>query len=120
MTHLKKPLILLFFIVVYGTSLASCQAKPSVATPSAPGISVGITSDTCPNIVVQVGDQVTWTNQDSDEHVVREKPSEGQAQFDSGVLASGDSFSFNFIQTGIYTYECSENGLMTGTVTVQP
>lgn len=115
----KRPLSLMGMVVLLSGFIAACQPQP-LATPSAPGISVGITGETCPNVVVQVSQQVTWTNQDSREQIVRDKPAEGNGQFDSGILQPGDSFAFTFSQPGSYTYECSVDGALTGTVTVQP
>jgi len=100
--------------------LTACQSTPTSPVPSAPGIGVGITDETCPNAVVQVGQQVTWTNQDTREHIVRDRLAQGNGRFDSGTLQPGDSFAFTFLQSGSYTYECSVDGAMTGTVTVQP
>jgi len=80
---------------------------------------VAITGDLCPTIVVNVDQQVTWTNQDIREHIVRDKPAQGNGQFDSGTLQPGDSFAFTFPQEGAYTYECSTDGTMTGIVMVQ-
>ena len=112
--------VLIGLVMRLGGFLSACQSTPSLATSSAPGINVGITSDTCPTVVVLVGQQVTWTNQDSREHVVRHKPAEENGQFDSGTSQPGDSFAFTFPQPGSYIYECSVDGAMTGTVTVQP
>lgn len=116
----KRIILLIGLVMVFAGLLAACRSTPPLATPSAPGIGVGITSDTCPNVVVQVGQQVTWTNQDSREHIVRHKPAEGNGQFDSGTLQPGDSFAFTFPQPGSYIYECSVDGVTTGAVTVQP
>lgn len=120
MLRYKKQFILIGFVLVLSGFLTACQSTPTLAPQSVPGIGVGITSESCPNVVVQVGQQVTWTNQDTREHIVRDKPVEGSAQFDSGILQPGDVFAFTFLQVGSYTYECSEDGSMTGTVTVQP
>jgi len=116
----KRQSVLIGLVMMLGGFLSACQSTPSLATSSAPGINVGITSDTCPNVVVPVGQQATWTNQDSREHVVRHKPAEENGQFDSGTLQPGDSFAFSFPQPGSYIYECSVDGAMTGTITVQP
>ena len=116
----KRQSVLIGFVIVLSGFLSACQSTPSSATPAAPGISVGITSDTCPNVVVQVSQQVTWTNQDSREHIVRHKPAEGNSQFSSGTLQPGNSFAFTFSQPGSYIYECSVDGDVTGMVTVQP
>jgi plastocyanin len=111
---------LLGMLILFSGFLVACQSRTPLATPSAPGINVGITGEGCPNVVVQVGQQVTWTNQDSREHIVRDKPAEGNAQFDSGTLQPGDTFAFIFSQAGSYTYACSLDGALTGSVTVEP
>lgn len=116
----KRPSVLVGLALMLAGYLAACQPTPPLATSTAPGISVGITADICPNVVVSADQQVTWTNQDTREHVVRHEPAEGNAQFDSGTLQPGDTFSFTFPQPGTYTYDCSMDGAMTGTITVQP
>lgn len=102
--------------------LVSCQsiATPTLATLSEPGIGVGISDDLCPNIIVKVGQQISWTNQGKQEHIVRHKSVQGQSQFDSGTLQPGDSFAITGLQPQIYQYECSADGSLTGTITVEP
>lgn len=118
--HFKKTLILVGYILLCGIFLVACQTKPTLAPQPTPGIGVGITSEICPSIVVEVGQQLTWTNQDSREHIVHHRPIKGDSLFDSGILLPGDSFSFDFLQPGSFTYECSTDGLETGMITVQP
>lgn len=115
----KNQFVPILLVMVLMGLLASCQSVPTLASPSAPGISVGITSDGCPLVEVQVGQQVTWTNQDSRDHIVRHTPDEGNSQFDSGILGTGDSFAFTFTQPGEYAYACSLNGGAVGVITVQ-
>ena len=79
-----------------------------------------ISDDLCPSVIVQVGQHVTWTNQGSQEHIVRDKAVEEKSQFDSGILKPGDNFSFTFLQPASYTYDCSADGVLTGTITVEP
>ena len=102
--------------------LVSCQspATPTLATLSEPGIGVGISDDLCPTFVAKVGQQISWTNQGRHEHIVRDKTIEGQSQFDSGTLQPGDSFAITLLQPQIYQYECSADGSLTGTFTVEP
>jgi hypothetical protein len=119
MSLVKRWTILITGIFILGFTSA-CQSAPTLAPSSSPGIGVGITRDTCPNVEVQVGQQVTWTNQDSREHIVRDKPAEGNGQFDSGVLQPGDTFAITFMQPGDYIYVCTENGSSIGTINVQP
>jgi plastocyanin len=99
--------------------ITSCKGKPTLATQVIPGISVGITENTCPNVTIRVGEQLTWTNQGQDEHIVRAIPIVGVVLFDSGNLAPGDSFKFKFTEPISYTYECSANGSLKGLVTVE-
>lgn len=102
--------------------LVSCQpaATPTLATLSEPGIGVGISDDLCPTVIVQVGQQISWTNQGSQEHIVRAKSVEGESGFDSGSLQPGDSFTVTLPQPDVYQYECSADGSLTGTITVEP
>jgi plastocyanin len=63
---------------------------------------------------VQVGTTVTWINKDSTTyHVVSDT-----GAFDSGNLASGQSYSFTFNQAGSFPYHCSIHPSMTGTIVV--
>lgn len=116
----KRRLVLILLGVVLFGLLANCQSTPTLVSPSGPGISVGITGDGCPQVDIQVGQQVVWTNQDTQDHVVRHLPGDGEPQFDSGILTGGDSFSFTFIQPGEFIYECTLNEGPPGTVTVGP
>jgi hypothetical protein len=107
-------------LILLSGLFTACQSTPTLVSPSAPGISLGIQGDKCPGVEVKVGEQVTWTNQDDRAHIVRHIPDEGNSQFDSGILNKGDSFSFTFVQPGVYSYKCLIEDEATGTVTVQP
>ncbi len=112
-----KNLSVLLVLVLFNTGfLVSCQSTPTLATPSGPGIVVGITDDNCPSVTAQVGQQVLWTNQGNQDHIIRAKSIEDESQFSSGSLKPGDSFGFTFSQPMSYTYDCSEDGSMTGTI----
>jgi len=119
MLHHRKHPALLALVLMIGPVLAACQPTP-LAPLSAPGIGIGITADLCPNLIVQPGIQVAWTNQDSREHIVRHRPEYADPRFDSGTLQPGDSFTFTFLEAGTYPYECSADGAMLGTVIVEP
>jgi len=54
-------------------------------------------------ITVNVGDSVTWTNQDS----VRHNAVSNDGVFDTGTLKKGDSGSFRFTKAGTYNYKCT-------------
>jgi plastocyanin len=99
--------------------LTSCKADPTLATLQTSGISVGITDDSCPNVIVRVGEQIMWTNQGQEKHLVRAIPLVGLVLFDSGEMDPGDSFTFTFTEPISYTYVCSENATDKGLVTVE-
>ncbi len=117
MSHKTFPVLMLMLVLLAGL-LAGCQSQARLAGSSDAGISVGITAETCPNVAAQVGQKVTWTNQDSASHIVKATPPSGSGQFDSGILKPGDVFAFSFPETGTFPYTCSEDGTKTGTVTI--
>jgi plastocyanin len=102
--------------------LVSCQSTvtPTLAISSQSGISVGILDDSCPNVIVEVGQQISWTNQGRQEHIVRAKSVEAKSAFDSGALKPGDSFAVTLTQPDTYQYDCSADGSLTGMITFDP
>ena len=67
------------------------------------------------SIEVAAGTTVTWTNQDSAAHTVKD---EGSLFPESESLAEGDEFTFTYDTPGEYPYICGIHTYMTGTVTV--
>ena len=65
-------------------------------------------------IEVDAGASVTWTNEDSVPHTVTGRT----ADFNSGVMQNGDTFSQTFDEPGTFDYFCAIHPSMTGTVTV--
>ena len=102
--------------------MTACQsnATPTLAASSQPGIGVGISDDSCPAVNVKVGQQVSWTNQGKQEHVVRTESFDGKHQFDSGILQPGNSFVVTLTEPETYLYECSADGSLSGQITVEP
>jgi plastocyanin len=66
------------------------------------------------DVTVAVGDAVTWTHEGGLPHTV----TAADGAFDSGNLASGDTFEFTAEEPGTLDYVCSIHPQMTGTVTV--
>lgn len=64
---------------------------------------------------VNVGDTVEVTNNDSVSHTW----TADDDTFDSGALATGDTFEFTFEEPGEYSFFCSFHPQMTGTITVE-
>jgi plastocyanin len=118
----KRNLFLVGLVLFSVGVLVSCQspATPTLAELPQAGISVGISDNYCPAVSIKVGQQIGWTNQGKGEHIVRAKSTDGQNAFSSGTLQPGDSFAVSLTQPGVYQYDCSEDGSLTGKITVEP
>jgi plastocyanin len=122
MKNPKRFLLYTLMILFTTLSLAACQADTSIPFEgaSSPGISLNITSNICPSVIVTANDQVTWTNQDQQIHLIRIESPAGKTVFDSGDLQPGDAASFVFPQAGDYVYTCSSDQNSVSTITVEP
>ena len=70
-------------------------------------------------VTVDVGDEVTWTNDDTAAHTVTSGvPGAPDGVFDSGLFLAGDTFSYTFDEVGEYDYFCMVHPWMTGKVQV--
>ncbi|MFB5645134.1 MAG: plastocyanin/azurin family copper-binding protein [Nitrosopumilaceae archaeon] len=71
-------------------------------------------------ISVNVGDTVTWSNDDTAAHTVTSgNPSDGpDGTFDSSLFMAGTTFEYTFDEAGTYDYFCMVHPWMKGTVTV--
>jgi hypothetical protein len=109
-------------ILIVSAYLVGCQAVTSVPINGAPtpGISINITSSICPSLTVTTRDQITWTNQDQQVHLIHIESSDGKIVFDSTELQPGDTASIILSQAGNYVYVCSSDLKSTGTITVEP
>jgi len=71
---------------------------------------------------IQVGDTVSWTNNDNTIHTVIEgNPATGgevEGGFASEILGPGVTFEHTFNQTGTFEYYCNLHPNMVGTVIV--
>ena len=68
-----------------------------------------------PEIEVESGASVTWTNSDDSAHPIQD---EGGLFPESEDLGAGDSFSFTSDAPGQYPYICGIHPFMKGTVSV--
>ncbi len=66
------------------------------------------------DLTINVGDTVTWTNDDDSPHTV----TADDDQFNSGNMGEGATWSYTFTEAGTYDYHCNYHGSMTGSVTV--
>lgn len=75
-------------------------------------------------VTIDVGGQVTWTNDDTLPHTVTNgdlsvDPDNVGTVFDSSLLMAGNTFSHKFDAAGEYPYFCMVHPWMVGTVIVQ-
>jgi hypothetical protein len=120
MQSTKRLTMLIVLMLFISGSLVSCDSTPTLAVPSEAGISLGITDDSCPSVSAQVGQQVLWTNQGKEDHMVQAISDTGVSLFSSGNLKPGDSFGFTFPLPISTTYDCSEDGSLTGIISIEP
>ncbi len=66
------------------------------------------------------GTTVTWQNEDNIGHTVQSQDGHGNVipMFNSGVLKTGDTFSYKFDKPGVYHYFCTIHPWRIGLVTV--
>lgn len=67
------------------------------------------------NLVVKVGETVTWVNQDSVAHTA----TANDGSFDTGLISQNQSASVTFNTKGTFSYHCIPHPQMTGTIIVE-
>ena len=68
-----------------------------------------------PDLTINVGDTIEWTNLDTAPHTATAVNN----AFDTDRLEKGDAHSITFDKPGTYSYYCSVHPYMKGTVTVR-
>ncbi len=116
----------LFAIVVSMTtsSVFADHATASVSSPQGTSVPGCETTNECfipYEVTVDVGGEVTWSNDDSAAHTVtagtaKDGPS---GVFDSSLFMAGTTFSHKFDAVGTYPYFCMVHPWMEGIVVVQ-
>lgn len=66
-------------------------------------------------LTANVGETITWTNEDSTAHTVT---SDGDGPLDSGDVNGGATYEATFDEPGSYPYVCTIHPTMQGTVEV--
>jgi len=111
--------LMILFVSAYLVACQSVTPAPFNGVPT-PGISLNITGSICPSVTATTSDQITWTNQDQQVHLIHIESADGKIVFDAGDLQPGDTASFTISQAGNYIYVCSRDRKSTGTITVEP
>ncbi|MCH8986122.1 MAG: cupredoxin domain-containing protein, partial [Acidobacteria bacterium] len=111
------------------TAAPTATAAPTTAAPSTTAASTteqpASTGSAAVSIVnfsfndqvttVSVGDTVTFTN---NEVGIAHTTTATEGLWNSGLLASGDTFDITFTEAGTFNFFCSIHPSMTGTITV--
>jgi plastocyanin len=105
-----------------GSTSASTDGPPiteAVATSPSGSDAVGISSSRFEptELMVAVGDTVTFTNNDPFAHTVTSKD-DSAISFDSGKIGKGETFTVEFTEAGTFNYFCQIHPTMRATVTV--
>ena len=118
----------LFAIVVgVATAPAAYADHPTASVSAPPGSAVPGCEETneCyipADVSIDIGGEVTWTNDDTAAHTVTSGSPEGgpDGLFDSSLFMAGSTFSVKFdgYEPGTYDYFCMVHPWMVGTVTV--
>jgi plastocyanin len=120
---LKRTITIGLVVAALGTGLAACggygddgsAATAAKAPAGATKVSVQDNTFTPGDIKLAVGDTVTFTNEGAIAHTVT--ATDG-ADFDSGTLAPGATFSFTADKAGTVKYVCTFHAGMQGTIKV--
>jgi len=83
-----------------------------IVEPQVGALSWGYSPDV---VTVKPGDSITWTNTGTLQHSV----TADDASFNSGLLATGQTFTQTFGSAGTFTYHCTPHPWMKATVVVQ-
>jgi plastocyanin len=111
--------VILFIALVCGILICGCVSLPTnqpkvVSTsqvttqvPTGPTVTVIIKNRAFDPTTIEItkGTRVTWINEDPITHRVVHLPTVTQAElFNSGILSTGQSYSYRFLETGTYEY----------------
>ena len=115
------------FAIVAGMTTGTAYASDSttmISTPQGTSVPGCETTNECYipyEVEIHVGDEVTWTNDDTAAHTVTAgSAADGPSGvFDSSLFMAGTTFSHTFEAVGEYPYFCMVHPWMEGIVTVQ-
>jgi len=122
---MRYLLLLVFVVCSVGILMIPNAFAEKLTVQNAPGSSVPgcEKTDGCfvpGRFTIDPGDTVVWTNPDTMMHfVVSGTAGVPDGGFDSGIILSGEEFSYQFTKTGLYNYFCSAHPWMEGTVIVR-
>jgi plastocyanin len=112
---LLAALSVLALVVFVPTAVAQEDGGvEAVPVQDARSVGIGDNFFDPPDVAVEPGSTITWTNNGAMPHTV----TADDGSFDSGVLNPGDSYTVAFDGQGTVTYHCTIHPEMRGSVTV--
>jgi plastocyanin len=116
MKRLLLLVVLLMIALLVFVSAAGAQDSGVEAVPvqDARSVDIGDTFFDPPDVAIEPGSTITWTNNGALPHTV----TADDGSFDSGRLNPGDSYTVAFDGQGTVTYHCAIHPEMRGSVTV--
>jgi plastocyanin len=112
---LLAALSVLALVVFVPTAVAQEDGGvEAVPVQDARSVGIGDNFFDPPDVAVEPGSTITWTNNGAVPHTV----TADDGSFDSGVLNPGDSYTVAFDGQGTVTYHCTIHPEMRGSVTV--
>ncbi|MBI2138978.1 cupredoxin family copper-binding protein [Candidatus Woesearchaeota archaeon] len=96
------------------TASGSMMEETGATAPKTVAVSIKGFAFSPKDVAVNVGDTITWTNEDSAPHTVKIT---GMPESDE--LSKGDSWSKTFTEAGTFSYICGLHPSMKGTITVK-
>lgn len=99
-------------VISAGAALASLLAA-GTAVGADQGVTIAGFAFSPKTVTVNVGDTVTWTNDDTVTHTAT-----SAGNFDTGSIGGGAAKGVTFQKAGTFAYVCSVHSSMTGTVVV--
>jgi predicted secreted protein with PEFG-CTERM motif len=120
-------LTLVAAIVAFTPSAFADHPKADVSVPAGSATPGCEETDSCyipSEAVVNVGGEVTWTNDDTAAHTVtsgdlENDPDNVGTEFDSSLFGPGKKWTHKFEEAGTFPYFCQVHPWMTGVVTVE-
>ena len=80
-------------------------------------VSIANFSFTPSTLEISTGDTVRWTNNATNNHT--SLSTSDPVVWNSGTISAGNTFEFQFDDTGEFPYRCGFHSSMTGSITVQ-
>jgi plastocyanin len=99
----------------YGDQPAQAPAPPKHTT-TATNVKIANFAFAPQRIEVKTGQKITWTNTDSAPHTVTATKG---ADFESGTLQQGDTFTWKAEKAGTIEYFCAVHPSMVASITVE-